>query len=329
MRKTIALLAILLQVLAAQATAAPSRWDIFPIARISPTGIASGPDHSLWISLQACCGKQATPGLLRVGLAGQQSFVSLPQTDIFSIATGSDGRLYVSDDGGFGGEDVGAYDPKTRIFVEYPAQGEIESNLASGGPYIWFEQYGFNVYYVARMSRSGKITQFKPPVEFGGSNVAFTEFQGGEWFADGSEIVRIDIATGKMTAIPLTNPLCTYVSFLAPSGNSLWAWCGTYFALIVPTGVFEPVVGPFADGPSSLTSAPDGNLYFGSGSTAALGEFDPSRGDVVQYYTPNGEYIQFVTIGPDGNVWGVMGNALAVARFSIKGFRTVGSRQWH
>lgn len=87
---------------------------------------------------------------------------------------------------------------------------------------------------------------------------------------------------------------------LAAGRDFVYGFCGNYFLRIDPKTLHVRSYGPFKTNFYGMVVGPDGIVYFAVGFPNVLGVFDPRRG-VIQYdYTPNGDGIGAVVIGPTG-----------------------------
>src|SRR5579884_1015465 len=179
---------------------------------------------------------------------------------------------------------VGSNDPTATIPGSWPddLRGDDQGN-------IWFAEHHSNE--VGRMSPTGTYTGFAVPTpnsEMDG--IAVDSAHGRVWVTEtaGNKVVRIEMATGQVTEIP------------------------------VPT--------PHAD-PGDLAVAPDGTVWFTEGyeggmGTGRLARIDPAANQITEIALPgprNG--LDGITLDAFGAVWFVEINDNRIGRYASGQFR--------
>ncbi len=300
----------------------PPNWRTFPISQSQSIAqdIATGPDGAIWAS------NTTPPGLLRVTMSGASSLVSLPFVVPGALTSGSDKRLWFTDVVGGGVFDIAAYDLRTHVLTAYLAGGAsgddiiAGSSLVSASGWMWFcEEYHVGA---MRVSGRGRVREIRYPQApsgsgFGGPSMTVGR-DGRIWFSDAPGIGSIDPRTGSTRFVDLPVEVRECAPGLTTGvDGAIYAYeCG-YFERIDPRSGKGRAWGPYSTSFYGMAAAPDGNVYFAPGYPLALGEFNPRRGALVWNYSPNGDGAGAVTVGPDGNVWSVMGPHWAIGTFIL------------
>jgi streptogramin lyase len=138
------------------------------------------------------------------------------------------------------------------------------------------------------------------------------------WYSDPPGIGSVDPRTGRTRFVKLPFEVSECAPGLATGADgAIYAYeCG-YFERIDPRSGKGRAWGPYATPFYGMVGAPDGNVYFAPGYPPALGEFNPREGALIWNYSPNGDGAGAVTVGPDGNIWSVMGPHWAIGTFIL------------
>jgi streptogramin lyase len=255
----------------AAAAASPVAEIALPIPDVVPTGLAAGPDGSVWYAANA-------GGIGRVDPAGKvtEYAVGANSKDLLGIpdamAAAQDGSLWFTDLS-TSTPRVGRVDPATgrSTLYELPVTGTVSFRNAqvtgiAPGPdgAMWFT--GRSSGAIGRIDASGTVTAYATglvPVELTtGPDQAI-------WFtANGGTIGRLDPATGQVASYP------------TPNGRN-----GT------------PAMG-------GIVTGPDGDLWFTEPGAGKVGRIDPATHAVTEYATPVADSMPSgIAAGPDGKLW--------------------------
>ncbi len=300
----------------------PPNWRTFSISQSQAIAqdIAVGPDGAIWAS------NTTPPGLLRVTMIGASSLVSLPFVLPGALTSGTDGRLWITNVIGGGVFDIAAYDLRTHVLTAYLAGGPsgddilTDSSLVSAAGWMWFcEEFHIGAMRVSGRGRVREILYPHSPSGSGFGGPSLTVGRDGKvWFSDAPGIGSIDPRTGSTRYLDLPVEVRECAPGLTTGvDGAIYAYeCG-YFERIDPRSGKGRAWGPYRANFYGMAAAPDGNVYFAPGYPPALGEFNPREGALVWNYSPNGDGAGAVTVGPDGNVWSVMGPHWAIGAFIL------------
>jgi virginiamycin B lyase len=255
------------------------------LAASNPVGVAADSNGNLWVT------ESATNTVQEVSPAGAiLATVPLVGTVPLGITRGSDGMMYVADSGSGQVEEI---NPTTGLLVGVPlAIGGTPEGIASAGPFLWVTQNtGNSVQQVGNGLVLGvAIAAGIPP---GAAPTGIAAGPGGNtvWFTEtGGGVNDIQDITGANTAVPVLGPFtlprvgagAINAANYVPVGITLGSDGAMWFTLqttapavpappligrIGPTGAvtsigWQRVPVPAAYQPVSITSGPDGNLWF-------------------------------------------------------------------
>jgi streptogramin lyase len=313
----------------------PLNWRTFPAQVTSPLlDIAPGPDGAVWATSQ----DPNPPGLFRVGMNGVSSFAPLVDTRLTSIGLGPDKRLWmVSVEPLL----ILAYAPKTRELtafnsrppsLDFPFYTEL---VAGADGNVWYTEYC----HLANITPHGQITEFAYPAPPGCTyplSSSLTKTSDGKiWYVvPGSQRVGwIDSVSHAIKDYPLPATIGTTFSLATGTDGNVYLagstplpFAATTFVRIdVKTLKITAYPTTYNFVVDDLAAGPDGLIYFAPsylpsyppGYPNALGAFDPSNGSFTFRYPPNGDGTGAVTVGPDGNIWSVMGPTPAVGVYIL------------
>ncbi len=252
-----------------------------------PVFITAGPDGNLWFTI--------TNGsrVGRITPAGVITVFSVPggaDPNPWQIVTGSDGNLWVTNYYGSQGRLVWKLTTSgvaTAFTVASSAIGGGYPQAIASGPdgSLWIG-HDINYNYITRMTTEGAQTHF---------------------------------SEGITKTVPFPQPY----SIVSGSDGNLWAPLlgSRRFAKITMQGkITEISPNPDLSIGASLVFAPDGNGWFGSYNSVAYvtlaGETKQFGLGGCQSGTPNNyPYSGLPTLGPDGNVWVVVGQSTASGQY--------------
>jgi streptogramin lyase len=277
----------------------------------APLGIVAGREGDLWFT------QSGTKAIDRITLDGAISAYSAPGSSTpRDITTGPEGDLWFTADGGSGL--VGALDPRTGVFHEYPLTSGANNpaGIAAGREGdIWFAVEGGGEGLIDRIvPASGEISQLKVPTANSHPNQVTVGPEGDIWFTEKDNpgaIGRLDPSAKTFTEYSqgLTANSNPAGITTGPEGN-IWftetAEPGRIGRLNPATGtITEFSAGLTVGAPQRIVTGSDRNLYFTeSNGTGAIGEIT-SSGEITEHtegLTPNAQPWG-ITSGADGNIW--------------------------
>ena len=170
-----------------------------------------------------------------------------------------------------------AYAQSPVTFTDFSLPNGFWPSSISNGPdgNLWFTENGpNNAYYIARITPNGTITEF--PVD--------------------TTIEPTDITSGPDGNLWFTALVVSHGSTNYPNDGKI--------ARMTTAGVITefsvPTPGGNAD---SITTGPDGNLWFTESQTNKIGRISP-HGIITEFSVPTvGSGTTNITKGPDGNLW--------------------------
>jgi streptogramin lyase len=181
---------------------------------------------------------------------------------------------------------------------------------------LWFAESGTNK--IGKITPAGVITEFSLPVGSNAMDIAAGP-DGNLWFTDkgGNSIGKITPA-GAITELPLSSPFSNPQGITAGPDGNVWftelrcGFCdprppnnGGTVGKITPGGAITEFTLPtyFSD-PWTITSGPDGNLWFVERASNQFGRISPA-GVIFEFANADGDYgfLVSITSGPDGNLW--------------------------
>lgn len=278
----------------------------------SPSGIASGPQSSLWVTdaIDQDYGENAVVQIATSGKALNTFYyqgLSTEGSSFLDLVEGPDGNLWITD---FYNEQILRMTP-TGKFTSYRLSTAPVAITVGPDKSLWFTEYSA----IGRITTRGKLTLYT----VGTDNAYLTAGPDGAlWFTEfsGNAIGRIT-THGKYTQY--TNGISSgagpYGIASGPDG-ALWfteALGGRIGRITAKGRVTEYSRGiTQSEEPSGITAGPDGALWFTEYETYDSYEIRDSmigrittRGKVTEYskgLTSEAEPNQIVA-GPDGNMW--------------------------
>jgi virginiamycin B lyase len=147
----------------------------------------------------------------------------------------------------------------------------------------------------------------------GGPDSITTGPDGNLWYTQGTQIGMINPTTHGIAEFPLPSGSSAEAITAGPDGN-LWFTTELNEHLGFPVGqigMINPTTHAIAeftfpnpgnlDFGSSITTGPDGNLWFVQGTE--IGMINPTTHAIAEFPTPSGLVGRSITTGPDGNLW--------------------------
>ncbi len=197
-----------------------------------PQGITSGPDGALWFT------NSGSNSIGRITTSGAVSNYSDPSVDAgpTAITTGPDGALWFTNSGS---NSIGRITTSGAVTI-YTSLSINGPNAITSGPdgALWYTNDGDDT--IGRITTSGVATSYSAP----------------------SINVPGGITTGPDGALWFTNGGTPPIDL---NGGSYSFGGGSSIDRITTSGVVTSFTSPSIDGPSSITTGPDGALWFTNG----------------------------------------------------------------
>jgi virginiamycin B lyase len=337
-------LAIMLLCVAALSSAQPDvTFTVYPVPETSGgiPGITPGPDGALWFT--------TWNSIWRLTTAGVMTEYPLPDDGVFypqgrgatDITTGPDGALWFTEGAAY---KIGRI-TTAGVISEYPLPNHRSpQRIVTGSDgALWFTEF---IDRIGRITVDGTISEFQLTPCAGTCGRYPNGITGGPdgslWFTDlGDDRIHSITTTGMVTDY---GPLALVLNGYAPGDiipgpeRALWftGSGGTdILGRITTAGVMTlfplPIYPrPTYNGynnlvPSSITTGPDGALWFASSRVSVIGRMS-TQGEVTLYPLPplgigDESWIsRSITLGPDGALW--IGNAGCIVRASVRNGRS-------
>jgi len=271
-----------------------------PTSEAQPTGIAPGPDGSLWFT------ESRSSKIGRITPAGEVSEFVTPTaaSEPLGIATGADGNVWFTE---ANANKIGRITPSGLISeFETPTPESGPSRIALGPDgNIWFVEERADK--VGRITPSGVISEFAVPTP-GSRPVAIAVGSDGNlWFteANANKIGRIS-PTGTFAEFPVPTASSGLEGITAgPDGNTWFTEAeANQIGRITPAGeVKEFELHRAKANPEWITAGADGNLWFTETSADGVGRITPS-GAVEEFeLPPTKSSPEGIAPAADGNLW--------------------------
>jgi virginiamycin B lyase len=257
------------------------------VGRKAPEVIVVGSDHNMWIT------NQIGNSITKLTVDGQMTEypIHTANAEPMEGALGPDGNVWFAEYGPFG--KLGRIAPDGHI-DEFPVltpDARLWSVVTGPDGNLWFTEFSHHA--IGRMAR------------------------------DGSNVVEYT------TPLTVANPADITVG----PDNNVWftEWGGDQIGRITVTGTITITEFPLrsGSGPIGIVSGPDGNLWFvesgGSPNGNKVGKMNTQGQLLAEYPTPTQITDPHksgpveLTVGPDGNIWIVEGQASKIASVTMDG----------
>ena len=301
--------------------------------------IAAGPEGNLWFTQNV---PARTPAIGRITPKGKVTRFRKGlsgATQPLDITAGPDGNLWFTYGGGIRsttGGGIGRVTPSGQItlFPEPPELHGVPFEIVAGPDgNLWYTHAAILTptgQAIGRITPSGEITEFTAGLRESAAVANLAPGPGGVWFADESSTPSVGRITpsGEITEFPglQSHPFPIFYGPTPGSEGNLWFSNNQQKPAVVeritPDGTidrFGAGINPRAEYTGPFAVGADGNAWFrierrklgGSPnpeiSSTAIGritpggqisEFDDCLRPMPEFAGPN-----FLTLGPDGNVW--------------------------
>jgi streptogramin lyase len=247
----------------------------------SPSGIAAGPDGTLWFT------NQGNNSIGRITTAG--SVTNYTDTIIASpngIATGPDGALWFTNEGGnMGFGSIGRI-TTTGTVTNYTATGIVFPYEITAGPdgALWFTNLDGNS--VGRITTGGAVTIYTDPSIHYPHGITSGP-DGALWFTnvDTNTIGRIT-TSGAVTSY--ADPSITFLSRItAGPDGALWFTNGAKsIGRITTSGAVTNHTDPGINGPYDIAAGTDGALWFTNVGNNTIGRITTAVTPRISSVTP-------------------------------------------
>jgi streptogramin lyase len=283
-----------------------------PTANSSPFGITSGPDGNLWFTEQngnkigsiPCAGTPVTCGGANIIEYPLPPGSSHPN----GIARGPDGNLWFTEGFISGGSKIGritcaAGPPVTcggvNAISEYPlsSAGSYPFDIASGPDNnLWFVELGVSNNIIGSINpwaTPPAISEYPLPSGSSHPSGIASGPDGNLWFTE--QGFNVDPSQPSATGSKIGRIPCAGTPVTCGGANI------TEYPLPNAMGY-----------PTSITSGPDGNLWFVEQGGGKIGRITPTGGAFSEYPA----IAAYITSGPDGNLWFTEYNTNKIGRIT-------------
>jgi virginiamycin B lyase len=262
---------------------------------VKPHGImsfhlASGPDGYLWVASIGYIARITTAGAFK-------GAVVTPHVDdaADAMVAGRDGNIWFSGEANNVGR-IGRITPSGELTEYILPPGSNAFALAAGPDGIAFT--GHPTATLGLMSYAGKISaiDFKTNIDI--KSIAY-DSNGTLWYAGCSGVGRLTRAH-SVRDYPVEGGCNGEASVSVGQGGATWFSAGGHIGYVDASGtmrLFKPLYSP-----TSMTAAPDGNLWFVNSSANLISRITP-QGIVSRFPTTFGDSPGEIAVGPDGNLW--------------------------
>ena len=272
----------------------PANWTTF-----SPVGSGGlfadgviGPDKNLWFT------DANNERINRITMTGSVKFYN-PSVVAFYLTVGADKKFYVTngDD-----DEIGTITMAGATQTFTTPSGDHPTGLTLGPDNnVWFMEFA----HIAKITRTGHITEFPLPSAGIGGNALTTGPDGDLWFTEYStQKIGKSTTSGVVTEYPIT-PGCSPGGIVKGPDGNLWFRCGSNIGRITTGGVITliPTTTSGNTDFEDMIVGPDGNPWFMDTNTG-IHEIDPTTLAITDYIPPNTGFSNTTLVmGPDGNVW--------------------------
>jgi RNA polymerase sigma factor (sigma-70 family) len=295
-----------------------------PTAGSQPRFIVAGRDGNVWFTENTRIGRITPQGVIT-------EFPLPAGVSLSQLAAGPDGTIWFTDTGG----KIGRLSLRNGSVTEFPLPTRNESpNPIILGPdgNLWFGAGNFSGFAatsgvqpeIGQVTPAGTITEFRLPAGTPAPQSLAAGPDGALWFTtfsgSGNDMIGRISTTGQIRLFPdptLNDEPGAIVAgpdgnlwFTAYGGNgssrSTTSW-GTIARItlqgIVTAFPLPNKPDPASNPPTSLTTGPDGNLWFVVGDEHTLGRITP-QGVITEFPMPPGVTLGgIITLSPDGALW--------------------------
>jgi virginiamycin B lyase len=264
----------------------------FPVEKdgIMPFHLVAGRDGYLWV---------VTLGyIVRVSTAGAfKGAVATPHSDDVAeaIVAGRDGNIWFSESGNHVGR-IGRITP-TGILTEYRLPAGTDPIALAAGP-AGIVYVGHPSATLGLVSYSGRLSTLNFPTKLGIKYVAY-DSRGTLWYAGCDGVGRLT-SSHQVRDYPVEGGCNGEPGVAVARDGIAWFSAGGHIGYVDSAGkmrLFKPLYAP-----TSMTTAPDGNLWFVNYHGNLIARITP-RGAVSRFPTTFGDSPGDIAVGPDGNLW--------------------------
>lgn len=257
---------------------------------IMPFHLASGRDGYLWVAAMGYIARVTTAGKLAGAVATPHA------GDVAdAIVAGRDGNIWIAEDANSVAR-IGRITPSGNL-TEYllpPDSNPIA--LAAGPDGIAF--VGHPTATLGFITYKGTVSaiDFKTQIDI--KSIAY-DSSGSLWYAGCDGVGRL--ARSHAVRDYLVEGRCSGQAGVSVSSDGLaWFSAGGHIGYVGASGtmrLFKPLYTP-----TSMTAAPDGNLWFVNRQANLIRRITP-QGTVSTFPTTFGDSPGDIAVGPDGNLW--------------------------
>ena len=294
-------------------------------------GTLPGPSHSATSGLT----KTGGPNIVQTGSKPinwtQLNDPTTGFSNAYSIVTGSDNNMWLGNSSG-GLMQVKMTGTEKLFTMTYVCNGTSSCTFvpgygitvgSDGKFYMTGTNYNYTTsrYVIGVAAVAGSLVVHDiPSADYGGSGGLTLGPDHNVWFTEQKHVAKIT-PTGTITeySYPSGATSNSYGSTTTGPDGNVWftEYNNQIVAKVVPaTGtITEYSVASLGCNPTSIVSAPDGNLYFSCSNY--LGQITTS-GVSARFYDPFGisYFPEGLKIGPDSNIWFADGNGAYIGEFN-------------
>ena len=257
---------------------------------IMPFHLTSGRDGHLWVASIGYIARMTTAGAFSGAVATPHA------ADVAdAIVAGRDGNIWFSEDANHVAR-IGRITPTGKL-TEYTLPPDSNPTALAAGPDgIVFA--GHPTATLGLVSYTGKISaiHFKTNIDI--KSIAY-DSSGTLWYAGCDGVGRL--TRSHAVRDYLVEGGCNGEAGVSVArGAVAWFSAGGYIGYVEASGkmrLFKPLFAP-----TSMTAAPDGNLWFVNSHSNLITRITP-QGTVSRFPTKFGDSPGDIAVGPDGNLW--------------------------
>lgn len=257
---------------------------------IMPFHLTPGPGGYLWV---------ASPGYIaRITTAGAfKGAVATPHANDVAdaIVAGRDGNIWFAEEANDVAR-IGRITPTGNLTEYVLPTGSYPLALAAGPTGIAFAPHPAAT--LGFISYTGKISviDFKTNIDI--KSIAY-DSSGTLWYAGCDGVGRLT-PSHSVRDYPVGGGCNGNAGVSIARGGLAWFSAGGYIGYVDTSGKMRLFKSLYA--PTSMTSAPDGNLWFVNSHANLISRITP-QGAVSRFPTTFGDSPGDIAVGPDGNLW--------------------------
>jgi virginiamycin B lyase len=265
-----------------------------PTKSSNPFGLARGTDGFLWFC------ESDGKNIGRINALGDIKEFPISNGCSGAIVVGSDKNIWFADGG-----NVARLVPLSGEVIEFPTSSGYTPQMMTTGPdgNVWYTNSVYGK--LGKVTPSGQLTEYSVKNDPAG---ILTGPDGNLWYAGYGVIVRIDaVESYTEFPVPKINGQGSVMGMTVGGDGRFWYTYNDFNhrakvgAMTLTGTTIEYVVSELAVWPSSITTGPDGTVWFTD--AEGIARITPS-GQVTVFALPTStSAADSLTVGPDGNLW--------------------------